>query len=82
MCSVCVFITAGPSTKLFAWGGGDSGGHVLRETTSRGQCGLVCPSRTSERGGEGYCVKEGGGEEGERERERAVKVRLRYSLGY
>ena len=23
----------------------------------------------SERGGEGYCVKEGGGEEGERERE-------------
>ena len=36
----------------------------------------------SERGGEGYCVKEGGGEEGERESERAVKVRLRYSLGY
>ena len=25
----------------------------------------VCPSRTNERGGEGYCVKEGGGEEGE-----------------
>ena len=24
--------------------------------------------------GEGYCVKEGGGEEGERERERAKKV--------
>jgi hypothetical protein len=43
---------------------------LLRETTSRGLCGLVCPSRTSERGGEGYCVKEGGGEEGERERER------------
>ena len=48
------------------------GGHVLRETTSRGLCGLVYPSRTSERGGEGYCVKEGGGEEGERERERAL----------
>jgi hypothetical protein len=31
----------------------DMGGHVLRETTSRGLCGLVCPSRTSERGGEG-----------------------------
>jgi hypothetical protein len=46
---VCVFITAGPSTKLFLWGGGDIGGHVLRETTSRGLCGLVCPSRTSER---------------------------------
>ncbi len=45
---LCVFITAGPSTKLFAWGGGDVGGHVPRETTSRGLCGLVCPSRTSE----------------------------------
>jgi hypothetical protein len=31
-------------------GGGDSGGHVLRETTSRGLCGIVCPTRTSERG--------------------------------
>jgi hypothetical protein len=28
--------------------GGDIGGHVLRETTSRGLCGLVCPSRTRE----------------------------------
>ena len=35
---VCVFITAGPTTKLFAWGEGDSGGHVLQETTSRGLC--------------------------------------------
>ena len=68
---VCVFITAVPITKLFAWGEGDSGGHVLRETTSRGLCGLVCPSRTSERGGEGDCVKEGGGE-GVREKERAL----------
>ncbi len=69
---MCVFITAVPITKLFAWGGGGTlnGGHVLRETTSQGLCGLVCPSRTSERGGEGDCVKEGGGEEGERERER------------
>jgi hypothetical protein len=39
---VCVFITTGPSTKLFAWGG-DMGGHVLRETTSRGLRGLGCP---------------------------------------
>jgi hypothetical protein len=37
---------------------------VLRQTTRRGPCELVCPSRTSERGGEGYCVKEGGGKEG------------------
>jgi hypothetical protein len=29
-------------------GGGDMGGHVLRETTSQGLCGLRCPSRTSE----------------------------------
>jgi hypothetical protein len=56
--SVCVFTTAGPITKLFAWGEGDSGGHVLRETTSRGLCGLVCASRTAERGGEGDFVKE------------------------
>jgi hypothetical protein len=55
---------------------------VLRETTSRGLCGLVCPSHTSERGGEGYCVKGGGGEEGEREGERAREVRLHYILGY
>jgi hypothetical protein len=48
---VCVFITAGPTTKLFAWGRGDSGGHLLRETTSRGLCGLGCPLRTSERVG-------------------------------
>jgi hypothetical protein len=67
-CPVCVFIIAVPITKLCAWGEGDSGGHVLRETTSRGLCGLVCPSRTSERGGAGLgdCVEEGGGEEGER----------------
>ena len=42
---------------------------MLRETTSRGLCGLVCPSRTSERGGEGDCVKEGEGG-GKREKER------------
>jgi hypothetical protein len=61
---VCVFVTAAPNIKLFAWGEGNRGRHVLRETTSRGLCGLVCPSRTGERGGEGDCVKEGGGEEG------------------
>ena len=55
---------------------------MLRETTSQGQCELVCPSRTNERGGEGYCVKGGEGEEGESERERAGEVRLHYSLGY
>ena len=31
---MCVFITAGPCIKLFKWGEGNSGGHVLRETTS------------------------------------------------
>ena len=48
---------------------------MLRETTSRGRGGSACPSRTSERGGEGDCVKEGGGGEGERERERALGTR-------
>ena len=39
---VCVFITEVPITKLFAWGGGgNNGGHLLRETTSRGLGGLV-----------------------------------------
>ena len=47
---VCVFITAVPITKLFAWG--DSAGLVLRETMSRGLSGLVCPSRPSEPSGE------------------------------
>ena len=54
-----------------------SGGHVLcyeRRRASRGLCGLVCPSRSSERGGEGDCVKEGGGAEGERERELAQEA--------
>jgi hypothetical protein len=40
----CVFVTAVPITKLFAWGVGHWGGHVLRESTSRGLCGLDCPS--------------------------------------
>jgi hypothetical protein len=73
---VCVY-SAVPITKLFAWGEGYNEGHVLRETTSRGLCGLVCSSRTSERGGEGDCLKEGGGGEGKCERERALE-RLRY----
>ena len=34
-------------------------------------CGLVCPSRTSEREGEGYCVK-GGWQEGEERVRRSV----------
>ena len=88
---VCVFITAGPITKLFASqcvfitavpiikGRGRVEDMCLRETTSRGQCGLVCPSRTSERGGEGDCVKEGGGGEGECEKERALGLLLCHS---
>jgi len=59
-----VFISAVPITKLLAWGERDSGGHVLRETTSRGLGGQVCPSRTCERGEKGDCVKEGEGVNG------------------
>ncbi len=79
---MCVYYcsTYYKAVHVCVWGG--SGGHVLRETTSRGLCELFCPSRTSERGGEGDCVKEGGGEEGERQRDRAGEVRLHYSLGY
>jgi hypothetical protein len=58
---VCLLLQDLVQNCLHGGGGGDMGGHVLRETTSRGLCGLVCPSRTSERGGEGDCVKEGGG---------------------
>ena len=54
---------------------------MLRETTSRGLGGLVGPSRTSERGGEGDCVKEGGGGEGERQRNRALGLQLCHSPG-
>ena len=54
---VCVYYCS-TFDKVVRVGGGDSGGHVLRETTSRGLSGLVCPSRTSKRGGEGDCVKE------------------------
>ena len=79
---VCVYYCRTYYKAVRGGWGLESGGHVLRETTSRGQCELVCPSRTNERGGEGYCVKGGGEEEGERERERARRVRLHYSLGY
>jgi hypothetical protein len=41
-------------------GRGNNGGHVLRETTSRGLCGLVCPSRNSERGGGILCERRRG----------------------
>jgi hypothetical protein len=69
---VCVFLLLQDLVQSCLHGkGGDIGGHVLRETTSRGLCGPVCSSRTSERGGEGDCVKEGGGGEGKCERERA-----------
>jgi len=76
---VCLLLQYPLQSCSRVWGG-NNGGHVLRETTSRGLCELVCPSRTSERGGEGYCVKEGGGEEGESERERARKVRLHSNI--
>jgi hypothetical protein len=51
------------SVRVGGWGI-VSGGHVLRETTSRGLCGLVCPSRTIGRGGKGDCVKEEGEKRG------------------
>ncbi len=47
----------------------------MRYDEPRLVCGLVCPSRTSEREGEGYCVK-GGWREGEER----VKERVRRSV--
>jgi hypothetical protein len=44
---VCLLLQDLVQSCLRVWG--DIGGHVLRVTTSL--CGLVCPSRTSERGG-------------------------------
>ncbi len=55
--NVLLFITA-PITKLFTWGEGDSGGHLLWDATSLGLWGLVCPSRTSERGGKGDLMRD------------------------
>ena len=55
-----MFITVGPMTK----GEREKGGHVLRDTTSRGLYVRVRPPHTSERPGEGEVVsKEVGGEE-------------------
>jgi hypothetical protein len=65
MC-VCLLLQYLIQTELFALGEGDSGGHVLRETTCRHLSGLVCPSHTSEHGGEGDCVREGGAIHGRR----------------
>jgi hypothetical protein len=55
---------------------------VLRETMSRGLCGLVCPSRTSECGGEGDCVKEGRGSRRVRERERTLGLLLCHAAAF
>ena len=50
MC-VCVYYCSTYYKAVRVGGGGNNGGHVLRETTSRSLCGLDCPSRTSERRG-------------------------------
>ena len=51
-----MFITAVPIIKLFAWGRGDSGGHVLRETTSRGLCGFFLSFDSTARSKLGFKV--------------------------
>ena len=75
---VCVYYCS-TYHKDIRVGEGDSGGHVVWETMNRDLCGLVCQSHTSERGGEGDCVKEGGGEEREFQRERTLGLLLWHS---
>jgi hypothetical protein len=53
---VCVYYCSTYYKVVRLGGEGNNGGHVLRETTSRSLCGLVCPSRTSERRCECVCV--------------------------
>jgi hypothetical protein len=43
---VCVYYCSTYYKAVREGWGGESGGHVLRETTSRGLCELVCPSCT------------------------------------
>ena len=68
---MCVFIPAVPITNLIACGcGGRWRTCATRDDEPRPvwtslPTESVAESRTSERGGEEYCVKEGGGEEGE-----------------
>jgi hypothetical protein len=76
---VCVYYCSTYSKAVRAVLGRVGGREIVEdicyERRHAGLCGLVCPSRTSERGGEGDCVKEGGGEEGKLlkcERERAL----------
>jgi len=53
-----MFIVGGPGTKLCAHT--EKGGHVLRDTTSRGLCVRVRPPHTSERRGGGGGCEQGG----------------------
>jgi hypothetical protein len=49
---VCVFITAGPITKLFAWGGGEWRTCAMRDDEPRPVwMSLLITHCTSERGG-------------------------------
>ena len=61
------------NTKLCAWGEGDSGLRTcgMGYNEQRLVWGLVCPSRSNERMGQGYCVKGGWREEAEIVKERA-----------
>ena len=81
-CGVVIVYYCSTHYKAVRVGEGESGEHVplptSGETTSRGLCELVCSSRTNEHRRKGDCVK-GGGEEGERERERALGVQLRHT---
>ena len=75
-----MLITAVPITKLFAGGGGVE--DMCNERRRAEACVNESAHRALMNAGMRDCVKGGGEEVGERERERAGRVRLYYSLGY
>ena len=82
---VCVYYCRTYEKAVSGGGEREKGGHVLRDTTSRGLYVRVWPPHTSERrGGGGGCEQEGwqGGEgrarmSGQEERQRHIRRMLR-----
>jgi hypothetical protein len=81
---VCVFITAGPSTKLFTWRGGGYGRTCATRDDEPRPVWTRLPAHHAlvNAGEREICVKEGRGEEVKCERERALELLRYYSPGH